>query len=199
MGYRHAVYVATLSEENRLRPDWNLGDEETPELDSYRNNFIDFANFFPDDMFGSEFVHRRIKTREIFDLASSAYVDMRRAAHRAEAAADAATLADSDDDADDNDTPPSPPQRQPAPQATLHVNEPGDGAGRPGAASSVAAPIPGPPPDTAADAADAAAVLISAPARVPRAVAEHEQTGSTLTSYHSGSAFPSPPATPPPT
>ena len=26
-GYRHAVYVATLSEENRLRHDWNLGDE----------------------------------------------------------------------------------------------------------------------------------------------------------------------------
>ena len=72
-GYRHAVYVATLSEANRLRPDWNLGDEETPELDAYRNNFIDFANFFADDMFGTELVHRRIKTREIFDLASSAY------------------------------------------------------------------------------------------------------------------------------
>ena len=96
-GYRHAVFVATLSEANRLRPDWNLGDEETPELDSYRSNFVDFANFFADDMFGTEFVHRRIKTREIFDLASSAYVDMRRAAHRAKAAADAAASSDSDD------------------------------------------------------------------------------------------------------
>ena len=35
-GYRHAVYVAKLPEENRLHPDWDLGDEETPELDSYR-------------------------------------------------------------------------------------------------------------------------------------------------------------------
>ena len=34
-GYRHAAYVATLPEANRLRPDWNLGDEEPPELDSY--------------------------------------------------------------------------------------------------------------------------------------------------------------------
>ena len=73
-----------MSEANRLRPDWNLGDEETPELDAYRNNFIDFANFFADDMFGTEMVHRRIKTRKIFDLASSAYLDLRRAAHRAE-------------------------------------------------------------------------------------------------------------------
>ena len=67
-GYRHAVYVATLSEANRLHPGWNLGDEGTPELDAYRNNFIDFANFFADDMFVTEMVHRRIKTREIFDL-----------------------------------------------------------------------------------------------------------------------------------
>ena len=198
-GYRHAVYVATLPEENRLRPDWNLGDEETPELDSFRHNFVDFANFFADGMFGSEFVHRRIKTREIFDLASTAYVDMRRAAHRAEAAADAAALADSDDDDDEGDLPPSPPQRQPASKAASSANELDDSAGRPGAASCVATPAHGRPPDTAAAAADAAAVLDSAPARVPCAVAEHEHTGSALTSYHSGSAFPSPPATPPPT
>ena len=89
-GYRHAVYVATLSEENRLCPDWNLGDEETPELDAYSCTFVDFANYFADDMVGYEMVHRRIKTREVFDLASSAYVDMCRAAHRAKVAARAA-------------------------------------------------------------------------------------------------------------
>ena len=101
-GYRHAVFVATLSEENRLRPDWNLGDEETPELDAYSYTFVDFANFFADDMFGYEMVHRRIKTREVFDLASSAYVDMCRAAHRAKVAARAADSSDSDDDTDDD-------------------------------------------------------------------------------------------------
>ena len=90
------MFVATLSEANRLRPDWDLGDEETPELDTYRNNFRDFANFFADDMVGDEFVHRRMKTREIFDLASQAYCDMRRAAHRAKAAA-AAASSDSDE------------------------------------------------------------------------------------------------------
>ena len=225
-GYRHAVYVATLPEENRLRLDWNLGDEETPELDSHRKKIVDFANFFADGMFGTEFVHRRIKTREIFDLASEAYVGMRRAAHRAKAVADAAALADSDDDDDDGDSPPSPPQRQhaseaassatdsdddddddsppapprqqPAPKATSSANELGDGAGRPGAPSCVATLAHGRPPDTAAAAADAAAVLVSAPARVPRAVAEHKQTSSALTSYHSGSASLSPPGTPPP-
>jgi 8-oxo-dGTP pyrophosphatase MutT (NUDIX family) len=111
-GYRHAVFVATLSEANRLRSDWDLGDEEAPELDSYRNNFVDFANFFADDMFGTEFVHRRIKTREIFDLASAAYFDMRRAAHRARAAA-AAASSDSDDDDDVDDSPPTPPHQPP--------------------------------------------------------------------------------------
>ena len=45
-GYRHAVFVATLSEANRLRPDWNLGDEETPELDTYRNNFRRLRELF---------------------------------------------------------------------------------------------------------------------------------------------------------
>ena len=122
-GYRHAVFVATLSEANRLRPDWNTGDEETPELDAYRCNFVDFANFFADDMFGTEFVHRRIKTREIFDLASEAYVDMRRAAHRAKAAADAAASSDSDDDDDVDDSPPAPPQRQPASRATSSASQ----------------------------------------------------------------------------
>ena len=133
-GYRHAVFVATLSEENRLRPDWNLGDEETPELDSYRNNFVDFANFFADDMVGSEFVHRRIKIREIFDLASSAYSDLRRAVHRAKAAANAAASSDSDDDDDDGDSPPAPPKQQPASKATSRAQ-----------ASSVTAPT-GPAP-----------------------------------------------------
>ena len=174
-GYRHAVFVATLSEENRLRPDWNLGDEETPELDSYRNNFVDFANFFADDMVGDEFVHRRMKTREIFDLASSAYCDMRRAAHRAKAAANAAASSDSDDDDGDGDSPPAPPQRLLASTATSSASQLGDGAGRPSAASSVATPTHGRPPDTAAAAADAAAAPVSASARVPRAVVEHEQ------------------------
>ena len=174
-GYRHAVFVATLSEANRLRPDWNTGDEETPELDAYRCNFVDFANFFADDMFGTEFVHRRIKTREIFDLASEAYVDMRRAAHRAKAAADAAASSDSDDDDDVDDSPPSPPRRRPTSSATPSAADLDDGAGRPGAASCVAAPTHGRPPDTAAAAADAAAALVSASARVRRAVVEHEQ------------------------
>ena len=193
-GYRHAVFVATLSEENRLRSDWNLGDEETPEFDSYRNNFVDFANFFADGMVGSEFVHRRIKTREIFDLASSAYSDLRRAAHRAKAAADAAASSDSDDDDvdDDDDSPPAPPQRRPASEATASASQLGDGADRPSAASSVATPAHGRPPDTATAAADAAAALVSAPARVPSTVAEHERNSSALTSYHSGSAQRSP-------
>ena len=143
--------------------------------DSYRNNFIDFANFFADDMFGNEFVHRRIKTREIFDLANTAYVDMRRAAHRAKAAADAAASSDSDDDDDDGGSPPAPPQRQPASSATSSTTDLGDGTGRPGAASCVATPTHGRPPGTSAAAADAAAVLVSAPARVPRTVAGYEQ------------------------
>ena len=180
-GYRHAVFVATLSEANRLRPDWNLGDEETPELDAYRCNFVDFANFFADDMFGTEFVHRRIKTREIFDLANGAYVDMRRAAHRAKAAADAAASSDSDDDDDDDDSPPAPPQRQPASSATSSAADLDDGTGRPGAASCVATPTHGRPPDASAAAADAAAALVSAPARAPRTDAEHEQDSSTTT------------------
>ena len=183
-GYRHAVFVATLSEANRLRPDWNLGDEETPELDTYRNNFRDFANFFADDMVGNEFVHRRMKTREIFDLASSAYCDMRRAAHRARAAARAAASSDSDDDDDDDDSPPAPPQRLLASAAASSSSQLGDGAGRPSAASSVATPAHGRPPDTTAAAADAAAALVSAPARVPRAVVGHEQATATRRPPH---------------
>ena len=183
-GYRHAVFVATLSEANRLRPDWDLGDEETPELDTYRNNFRDFANFFADDMVGDEFVHRRMKTREIFDLASQTYCDMRRVAHRAKASAGASS--DSDGDDDDDDSPPEPPQRHLALAASASASQPSNSAGRPSAASSVATPTHGRPPDTAAAAADAAAALVSASARVPRAVAEHEQTSTTLTSYHSG-------------
>ena len=180
-GYRHAVFVATLSEANRLRPDWNLGDEATPELDTYRCNFIDFANFFADDMFGSEFVHRRIKTREIFDLANGAYVDMRRAAHRAKAAADAAASSDSDDDDGDDDSPPAMTQRQPTSSATSNASDLDDGTGRPGAASCVATPTHGRPPDTSTAAADAAAVLVSAPARALRTVAEHEPASSAPT------------------
>ena len=145
-GYRQAVFVATLPEAVRLRPDWNLGDEETPELDTYRCNFVDFANFFADDMFGTEFVHRRIKTREIFDLANGAYVDMRRASHCANAAADAAASSDSDDDDDDGDSPPAPPQRQPTSSASSSTADLDDGTGRPGAASCVATPIHGRPP-----------------------------------------------------
>ena len=182
-GYRHAVFVATLSEANRLRPDWNLGDEETPELDTYRNNFRDFANFFANDMVGDEFVHRRMKTREIFDLASSAYYDMRRAAHRARAAARAAASSDSDDDDDDIDSPPAPPQRLLASAAASSSSQLGDGAGRPSAASSVATPAHGRPPDTTAAAADAAAALDSAPARVPRAVVGHEQATGRTTAH----------------
>ena len=95
-GYRHAVYVATLSEANRLRPDWELGDE----LDSYRNDFVDFANFFADDMVGSELVHRRIKNREIFDLASSAYANLRRTARRGDQERSGSAGAPDDDDGD---------------------------------------------------------------------------------------------------
>ena len=132
-------------------------------------------------MFGTEFVHRRIKTREIFDLASEAYVDMRRAAHRAKAAADTAASSDSDDADSDGATTMTTRRRRrpgssPLPKRASSASQLDDGAGRPGAASCVAAPIHGRPPDTAAAAADAAAVLVSAPARVPRAVAEHEQT-----------------------
>ena len=101
-----------MSEANRLRLDWNLGDEESPELDSYQNNFTDFANFFSDGMYGGGFVHRRIKTREIFDLAESAYLGLRRAVHRAEAATDAAAVAVSADDAGDDGAPPPTPRKQ---------------------------------------------------------------------------------------
>ena len=82
-------------------------------------------------------------------------------------------------------------QRQLAFGAASSATQLDGGAGRPGAASCVATPAHGRPPDTAAAAADAAAALVSASARVPRAVAEHEQTSSALTSYHSGSASPS--------
>ena len=68
-GYRHAVFVATMTEASRARPDWGLSTAATPELDEYRNNFVDFANFFSNDMHGDEMVHRRFKTREVFDLA----------------------------------------------------------------------------------------------------------------------------------
>ena len=179
-GYRHAVFIATLSEASRARTDWGLGAAATPELDEYRGDFVDFANFFANDMHGDEMVHCRIKTREVFDLACSAY------------------LADSDDEADDDGTPPSPPQPQPASEATSSEHTPGHGVGGPGAGPDVPSPVPGPPPDAAASTADAAAMPASAPARVPRAVAEREQTDSALTSYHSGNALSTTPATPPP-
>ena len=47
-------------------------------------------------------VHRRIKTREVFDLTCSVYLGLRRAAHHAAAAADAVALADSDNGAVDD-------------------------------------------------------------------------------------------------
>ena len=56
-GYRHAVFVATITEASRARSDWGLGTAATPELDEYRNNFADFANFFEANMFGTEMVH----------------------------------------------------------------------------------------------------------------------------------------------
>ena len=118
-GYRHAVFIATLPEANRVRTDCGLGVAETPELDEHRGNFVDFANFFSNDMHGNEIVHRRIKTREVFDLANPAYLGLCRAAHHAEAAADTVALADSDDDADDVGAPPPlPPQRQQPASAT---------------------------------------------------------------------------------
>ena len=158
-----------MSEANRVRPDWNLGDEDTPELDSYRHNFIDFANFFAGDMFGTEMVHRRIKTREIFDLAGSAYVDLRRAAHRAKVAAYAAS-SDSDDDTDDDGTPPPPPRKAVAPAAARAASD----VGRPGALDgngyipSSALVLPS---DAAATVADAAVVLALVPACLTRAAA----------------------------
>ena len=173
-GYRHAVFVATLSEENRLRPDWNLGDEETPELDAYSYNFVDFANFFADDMFGYEMVHRRIKTREVFDLASSAYVDMCRAAHRAKVAARAADSSDSDDDTDDDGEPPPPPRKAVASTAARSASD----VGRPGDLDGegyIASPALGPPRGAAATVADAPAVLAPAPARFTRAAAGRER------------------------
>ena len=111
-GYRYAVFVAIMSEASRARSDWGLNAAATPELGEYRNNFVDFANFFFNDIHGDEMVHRhrRIKTREVFDLACSAYLGLCRAAHRAEIAAYAAASADSDDDADDAGPPPPPPQ-----------------------------------------------------------------------------------------
>ena len=75
-------------------------------------------NFFGNDVYGDDFVHRRIKTREIFDLAESAYLGLRRAAHCAETVADAAAVADSDDDSDDDGAPPPPPRQQLASETT---------------------------------------------------------------------------------
>ena len=82
-GYRHAVFVATITEASRARSDWGLSTAATPELDEYRNNFVDFANFFATTCTAYEMVHRRFKTREVFDLASDAYLGLCRAAHRA--------------------------------------------------------------------------------------------------------------------
>ena len=103
---------------------------------------------------------------------------MRRAAHRAKTAADAAASSDSDDDDDDGDSSPAPPRRQPASNATSSPADLDDGTGRPGAAACVATPTHGRPPDASAAAADAAVALVSAPERAARADAEHGQDSS---------------------
>ena len=164
-GYRHAVFVATISEASRARSDWGLSTAATPELDVYRNDFVDFANFFANDLDHrrtNEMLHRRFKTREVFDLASDAYVALCRAAHRA-GAADAAP--DSSDDDDDDDAgappPPQPPRQRPPAPAPRAAPPGGDAVGAgygttPPAASErrnrryagadAAAPLPQPPP-----------------------------------------------------
>ena len=179
-GYRHAVFIATLPEANRVRTEWGLGIAETPELGAYRGNFVDFANFFSNDMHGDEIVHRRIKTGEVFDLASSAYLGLCQAAHRAEATADAAALADSDDDADDDGAPPPPPRQQRASEATSsELSKPGRGVGRPGAGPSSLAPGPEPPPNAATSAADTPAAT---PARFMRSGAVGKPRTNVVTS-----------------
>ena len=100
-GLRHAVFVATLSETVRRGLDFY---DSLPR--SLRGDFVDFGNFFRNDMFGSEVLHRRLASRAVFDDASDAYVSLCRIARRARTAAYATVNADSSDVDDDASAPP---------------------------------------------------------------------------------------------
>ena len=69
-GYRHAVFVVKFPDDQRGRSDWATGDEDF-ELEEWRIDFTDFEVFFDAHMCQArgQFVHRRFKTREVFDLA----------------------------------------------------------------------------------------------------------------------------------
>ena len=128
-------------------------------------------------------MHLRIKTREIFDLAESAYLGLRRAAHRAEAAADAVAMADSGDDADDDGAPPPPPRQQLASEMTsseLDLSGGGVGQSGGGFGGYNPSPEPEPPPDAAVSAADTPA---AAPARITRSSATGEPHAGVLASH----------------
>ena len=115
-GYRHAVFVVKFPDDQRSRSDWATGDEDF-ELEEWHTDFTDFEGFFDAHMCQArgQFVHRRFKTREVFDLAQSAYIELVRlqtAANREPTTDDEDTdedfpgltaVSDTDSDSDDDD------------------------------------------------------------------------------------------------
>ena len=106
------MFVVKFPDDQRSRSDWATGDEDF-ELEEWHSDFTDFEGFFDAHMCQArgQFVHRRFKTREVFDLAQAAYVELVRlhtAANREpttddESTDDAAPDTDSDSDDDDDD------------------------------------------------------------------------------------------------
>ena len=114
--YRHAVFVVKFPDAQRSRSDWATGDEDF-ELEEWRADFTDFEGFFDAHMCQArgQFVHRRFKTREVFDLAQAAHIEMVRVATEArrepttddedtdDDAPDLTEASDTDSDSDDDD------------------------------------------------------------------------------------------------
>ena len=118
-----------------------------------------------------------------------AYLGLRRAAHRAEAAAGALAVADSDDDADDDAAPPPPPPRQQlaSEMTSLESDVAGSGVGQSGADfdSYIPSPESELPPDAAASVADAPA---AAPARITHSGTAGEPHANVLASHRAAQA-----------
>ena len=114
--YRHAVFVVKFPDAQRSRSDWATGDEDF-ELEEWRADFTDFEGFFDAHMCQArgQLVHRRFKTREVFDLAQAAHIEMVRVTTEArrepttddedtdDDAPDLTEASDTDSDSDDDD------------------------------------------------------------------------------------------------
>ena len=105
-GYRHAGSVAKFPDDQRARRDWATGDDDF-ELEAFRMDFTDLDGFFDAHMCQArgQFVHRRFKTREIFDLAQSAYIELVRVttAENREPTTDDESSDNEMDESDDDD------------------------------------------------------------------------------------------------